>query len=252
MIKDLRRFVEYMADKKHNYMEGSRNNGKFGFVNVETMSFPINYELLDKFKADERFDLSEDEISYLDDLIPDSFSDYIHYRGHFFFINYGTGTASPVEKSQIDEKVKIFDFSHCDLKNLLSNVRAGLNLIENALENYDANNVYDEFNYTIEKERMTPNETYDASLSVTREQSDAMYKWRAEHNKKCHKKGFGYRGTSPTSNFEIRFGSCSIGNWADCVCTSCLEAADNAEEVGDTKAAEKIRKRAKFEVFNNM
>ena len=245
MIKELRNFIEYLSSKKTSYMKNSYCDGKFGFTNVETLSFPTNFELLEKFRTDERLNLTEEEISYLDDLIPDSFSDYVHYRGHFYFIDYGTGTASPVSKSQINEKAKIFDFSHCNLGNLLSNVRAGLNLIENALKNYDADNVYDDFNYTIEKEVPIPNETYDTNFSLTKEQSEAMRKWQIAHNKKFHKKGFGYQGVSPVSNFEIVIGSCSLGSYADCKCKVCMEEAEKTND-------EKLKKKASFEVFNNM
>lgn len=246
MIKELRKLVDYLSDKKSSYVKFSTDEDeKAKYTNVRTLLFSSNAELLDKFNAGERFELSEEEISYLDELIPDSFSDYIHYRGHFFFIDYGCGIASPVEKSQIDEKAKIFDFSHCSLNDLLSNARAGLDLIENALRNYDEANIYDELNYTLEKDCMIPNDTYDANLSITKDQSEAMYKWQTAHNKKYHKKGFGYQGVSPVSNFEIIIGSCSLGSYATCRCKVCTEEAKKANSA-------KIEKRASFEVFNNM
>ena len=64
---------------------------------------------------------------------------------------------------------------------------------------------------------------YDLNYSLTKEETDKMYEWRKKHNKKFHKRGFGYRGVSPVSNFEVRFGSCSIGMWCECVCLNCLD-----------------------------
>lgn len=84
---------------------------------------------------------------------------------------------------------------------------------------------------------------YDVNYSLTIEETDKMYEWQKKHNKKFHKKGFRYRGVSPVSDFEVRFGSCSIGTWAECVCLNCLNKInDNNENV------EKVRKLATFEV----
>lgn len=84
---------------------------------------------------------------------------------------------------------------------------------------------------------------YDVNYSLTIEETDKMYEWQKKHNKKFHKKEFRYRGVSPVSDFEVRFGSCSIGTWAECVCLNCLNKInDNNENV------EKVRKLATFEV----
>ena len=84
---------------------------------------------------------------------------------------------------------------------------------------------------------------YDVNYSLTIEETDKMYEWQKKHNKKFHKKGFGYQGVSPVSNFEVRFGSCSIGTWAECVCLNCFNKINN-----DNKNVEKVRKLATFEV----
>lgn len=81
--------------------------------------------------------------------------------------------------------------------------------------------------------------------SLTNKEVDKMYEWQKSHNKKFHKKGFGYQGVSPVSNFEVRFGSCSIGTWADCVCLKCL---DDSEKIESPKKAEKMRKFAIHEI----
>ena len=86
---------------------------------------------------------------------------------------------------------------------------------------------------------------YDSNYSLTIEETEKMYEWQKKHNKKFHKKGFGYQGVSPVSNFEIRFGTCSIGVWCECVCLDCLSklTLDN-----DMKNAEKIRKSATYTI----
>ena len=84
---------------------------------------------------------------------------------------------------------------------------------------------------------------YDVNYSLTIEETDKMYEWQKKHNKKFHKKGFGYQGVSPVSNFEVRFGSCSIGTWAECVCLACLNKIND-----DNENVEKVRKLATFEV----
>lgn len=44
---------------------------------------------------------------------------------------------------------------------------------------------------------------YDLNYSLTKEETDKMYEWWKKHNKKFHKRGFGYQGVSPVSNFEV-------------------------------------------------
>lgn len=89
------------------------------------------------------------------------------------------------------------------------------------------------------------NKEYDSNYSLTKEETNKMYEWQKKHNKKFHKKGFGYQGVSPVSNFEVRFGSCSIGTWAECVCLNCLNRLTLDDNV---KNAEKIRKSATYTI----
>lgn len=255
MIYIIKHFLDYFSDKKLDFTVSSAQTGKLKFKQVKSLARLTNPDLLDKLKkGQDKIDLTDKEILWFKEIIPESFSDYIHYRGKFYFINFSMKLASKVEYSEIDERsIRIFDLNRTfELDTLKSSVRAAVDLLEDAMDRYEENMAYDSQNYSIEKERMTPNETYDSTLSITKEQSKAMYKWQENHNKKYHKKGFGYQGVSPTSNFEIKIGSNSIGTYADCICISCMEKAANADEVNDAKAAEKIRKQASFEVFNNM
>ena len=203
-----------------------------------------------KFEKGEESDLADVEISFLQDAIPEEFSTtFVHFNGLFYLIDYESKKLKPIDFESINNK-QIFDASRSSVYNILSRIDAAVNLMKVDLEDYEFTSLYNPRNYTIEKKESVSQ--YDSSLSITREQSVAMNEWQKAHLKKYHKKGFGYRGVSPTSVFEIRMGSCSLGTYANCVCTSCLEKADNAEKANDMKNAEKIRKNAKFEVFNNL
>lgn len=244
-VTELRNIVNYLKDNKYKHWRGDKD----GFHEIDTIRFPADIELRSKFAAGKSFDLNEKECEYLRDVIPESYSDYVHYRGNFYIIDYGIGKAGHVEKEQIDEKVKIFDFSHDDLDTLAFSVAAAANLLAHALDTYERNSVYDEFNYSIIKEIERPNSAYSKYYSLSAEQEKSVNEWKHIHNKKYHKKGFGYQGASPVSNFEVRFGACSIGDWANCVCLNCLK---KAEAETDAKKKDKLRKAASFEIFNNL
>ena len=203
-----------------------------------------------KFEKGEESDLTDVEISFLQDAIPEDYlTNFVHFNGLFYLIDYESKKLKPIDFESINNK-QIFDASRSSVYSLLSRIDTAVNLMKVDLEDYESTSLYNPKNYIIEKK--APVSQYDSSFSITREQSESMRKWQDAHVKKYHKKGFGYRGASPTSVFEIRMGSCSLGTYADCVCTSCLEKADNAEKANDMKNAEKIRKNAKFEVFNNL
>ena len=244
-VTELRNIVNYLKDNKYKYWGGSKD----GFYESEALRFPVCVDLISKFTAGKSFDLDDKECEYLRDIIPASYSDYVHYRGNFYIIDYGIGKAGHVEKEQIAENVKIFDFSHTDLESLATSAATAANLLTQALERYERNSTYDEFNYSIIKEHEKPNSAYSKYYSLSAEQEKSVEEWQHIHNKKYHKKGFGYQGASPVSNFEVRFGACSIGDWAECVCLNCLK---KAEEETDQKKKDKIKKMAKFEIFNNM
>lgn len=202
-----------------------------------------------KFEEGKETDLDDSEISFLYDAIPEEFStNYVHFLGLFYLIDFESKKLKPVDFESICDK-RIFDASRSNVYSLLRHIDTAVEFINTSIESYKLTALYDPRNYTIERKISTP---YDEAFSITREQSAAMNEWQKAHLKKYHKKGFGYRGASPVSVFEIRMGSCSLGTYATCVCTSCLEKAKNAEEAGDTKNAEKIRKNAEYEVFNNM
>ena len=51
------------------------------------------------------------------------------------------------------------------------------------------------------------------------------------------------------SIFSVKFESCSIGGWANCICSKCMEAA-NIET--NEKKKEKLKKRGTYEIFSNL
>ena len=86
---------------------------------------------------------------------------------------------------------------------------------------------------------------YNLDYSLTVDEVKKMDEWERKHNKNFHRKGFGYRGVSPVSNFEVRFSTCSIGVWCDCVCLECLRELENTT---DEEKAEKLRKTSSYTI----
>jgi hypothetical protein len=91
-------------------------------------------------------------------------------------------------------------------------------------------------------------EDIDLNYSLTKEQTTPMYEWQKTHTKKYHKK-LPYRGASPMSIYSVKFESCSIGSWATCTCSECLEAAESET---DEKKKEKLIKQGTYEIFNDL
>ena len=88
-VTELRNIVNYLKDNKYKFWSGDKD----GFHEMETIRFPAHIELMSKFAAGKSFDLNEKECEYLHDVIPESYSDYVHYRGNFYIIDYGIGKA---------------------------------------------------------------------------------------------------------------------------------------------------------------
>lgn len=255
-ISYIRNFIETLSGFKKDYsvvripktkkLENAiQRKASFNF------GFPTN--LVFGFNTGHDFDLTDKDIEFLKDVIPDSlFSDYIHCKGIFYFINYDIKKAVVVDKAEIKfDKVKVFDWSRATLENFGKNVQVAYDIIENALDEYDESCVYNPDNYTIVKEvpfDISP--TFDTNYSLTKDQTKAMYEWQISHFLKYHKNyAKVHRGVSPISIFSVKFESCSIGNWANCICSKCMEAA---EAETDRKKREKLKKQGTYEIFNNL
>lgn len=236
--------------KSTNVTESRRDpiSGKIELA--QTVRIDPKYSIVKKMTGLETgsVDLDNEEVAYLKDSIPEVCSDYIHYNGKFFFIDYKLKRLSLVEKPK--ENVVVFDYNHTDFDNLGDMVYAAANLIETGLLHYYRNSIYKDSRYTLVKTVEAPSDKYYHSYSMTKEESDKMFELRKTHNKKYHKKGFGYGGASPVSNFEVRFGACSIGTWCDCVCLECEKEYKRAleENPNDKKKLDKLKKQMTIEI----
>lgn len=192
-------------------------------------------------KGVEVIELSERDMNLVKELIPEDFSDYVYYRGHFYFANFDLKELVLTSKDKIDPKVKIFDFEKYNrFNNLNSSARAALDILVNAFDEYEKVVTYKESNYVIEKEVETPNEHFDYSYSLTKEQGEKIGEWKDKHFKKYHK--IKYKGAIGVSDFELRFRATSIGTYAECVCTECEKEYEKLKDT-DPRKAEKIKGR---------
>jgi hypothetical protein len=194
------------------------------------------------------YNMTENEAAFLHSTIPESFDHYFHHLGKFYGFDLGAGIISKLSEAPKNEELKIFDFDRYSITRLNNKLKLVEQELENIYKEYEKESVYNKLNYTYVETIEKPNEKYSRHFALTKEDDDKIFAWQEEHNKKYHKRGFGYQGASPVSNFEIVFGSCSIGDWCDCVCTKCQETAKTLVETNPRKAA-KIEKQSKFKVF---
>ena len=255
-INCIRNFVKALFDSKREYTvihTSKSEKHKNNIQQVPSFSFKFSKNLVLGFFTGQDFDLTDNDIEFLKDIIPDdSFSDYIHYKGVFYFINYGLKRAIITDKSKIDfGKIKVFDWTHAAFDSLGKNVRAAYDLIENALDDYDNSCIYDPNNYTIVKEvPVDISPTFDINYSLTKDQTEAMREWQNKHYNKYHKNyAKMQKSVSPMSIFSVKFESCSIGSWANCICSKCMEAADTET---NEKKKEKLKKQGTYEIFSSL
>lgn len=255
-VNYIRSFIKALSDFKKDY--SVIHIPKFGeckstLQQRASFNFEFPTNLVMGLHAKQDFDLTDSDIEFLKDVIPDdSFSDYIHYKGIFYFINYDIKRAVVTDKAKIEfDKIKVFDWTHAALESFGKNVRVAYDLIENALNEYEESCVYDHNNYTIVKEvPIDISPAFDMNYSLTKDQTKAMHEWQNIHFNKYHKNDAKtHRGVSPVSIFSVKFESCSIGDWANCICSKCMEAAD-AEP--NEKKKEKLKKRGTYEIFTNL
>lgn len=195
-------------------------------------------------KGEEIIEISEKDMNLIKELIPEDFSDYIYYRGHFYFANFDLRELVLTSKDKIDPKVKIFDFEKYNrYSNLKSTARVALDILVNAFDEYEKVVTYKESNYVIEKEVQTPNDHFDYSYSLTKEQGEKIGEWKEKHFKKYHK--IRYKGAIGVSDFELRFRATSIGTYAECVCTECEKEYEKLKET-EPRKAEKVKERMRI------
>lgn len=254
-VKYIRQVAKDLEDDKYDYtsVEPPKEGKRMELKKIQTFKFPTCVSLYSKLLSGQDFKLEADELAFIKDVTPDdSFSDYVHYRGNFYFIDPNCKTATFTNPENIDfDKIKVFDFSHASFDSLWKSVRRAYELVVDALDEFDKSARYDPIHYSIVKEiQHEVSEKYDPNYSITREQVDAMTKWKNAHYKEYHKNySKQYHGASPMSIFKVQFEACSLGDWADCVCTECMKAAD-AET--NEKKQKRLRERGRFEIFNNL
>lgn len=122
-INYIRNFVKALSDSKREYTAIHTSKSEKHKNNIQQMpsfSFKFPKNLILGFFTGQDFDLTDNDIEFLKDVIPDdSFSDYIHYKGVFYFINYGLKRAIITDKSKIDfDKIKVFDWAHAAFDSL--------------------------------------------------------------------------------------------------------------------------------------
>lgn len=144
-------------------------------------------------------------------------------------------TASEEEKyqnavSKVYEPIKTYEQKlNSDVDKSLDDADKQLDAIKKAIKN-------GEFD-----KKPNPKE-YCRSYSLTNEDVEKMDNWIAKHDKKYHKKGYGYQGAVGVSRHYVEFMSTSIGVGADCICEEC------------NKKYEKIKQdleEAKKELYNS-
>lgn len=86
---------------------------------------------------------------------------------------------------------------------------------------------------SFKKKNSNEGEKFYRSYSMTNDDVKKMDDWISEHDKKFHKKGYGYQGAIGVSRDEVRMMSTSIGVGIDCVCTECEKLYKNQKEKVD-------------------
>ena len=122
-INYIRNFIKTLSDSKREYTAihtSKSEKYKNNIQQVPSFSFKFPKNLTLKFFTGQDFDLTDNDIEFLKDVIPDdSFSDYIHHTGVFYFINYNLKRAIVTDKAKIDfDKIKVFDWAHAAFDSL--------------------------------------------------------------------------------------------------------------------------------------
>lgn len=236
LLNGLREIKKFLEENSYNYTDcgdGFKTKKSLKEYWFEKAPFEAMH------KGEKTIELSEKDMNHIKDVIPEGFSDYIYYKGHFYFANFDLKELVLISKDKIDPRAKIFDFEKYNRhNNFLFTARAALDLLVNAFDEYEKTVTYKESNYVIEKEVETPNEHFDYSYSLTKEQGEKIGEWKEKYFKKYHK--IRYKGAIGVSDFELRFRSTSIGTYAECVCTECEKEYEKLKDT-DPKKAEKVK-----------
>lgn len=245
----LKNFVNDLQFQEYFELKG---DGKY--KSVKTLDFDCDFDLIKKLHKGETFNLSDENIEFIKNFIPEKFYEkdcvaFYAWNNHFWVADLKKKECTVTDYKPTFKHV--FDFLRCRLNLLSKTATIAFDTLKEALDTYEEFCEYDPslYSITVEKEVQTPNETFDYSYSLKKEEVKSMREWQNIHMKKYHKDyNKQYHGASPVSPFEVRFGICSLGSYADCFCTICERDYKTCMNKDLVKDAERIEKRMKFEV----
>lgn len=217
----------------------------------EDISMDQNFNLIKNMDSRKEFVVKDDDIDFLKALMPERFitKDSINffYKGLFWTLSLKDHICKPSEEEPNDDY--IFDIQRSGLDMFAARVGMAVKQMEMAVRDYENNCDYYSWHYGV-VQKVDCSDKYDQAYSLTKEETKKVDEWTAKHMKKHHKDWYKqYHGASPVWPFEIRFGSCSLGTWADCDCTICKKEYELAlHEFEDSKAAEKIKKDMSYQI----
>ena len=221
--------------KFHEYITVS---GK-SLQNKRQVEMPVDFSLIKAFSNGKQFDITNDMFKWVKSTIPEEFINnqmlVIYKENTFWTLDFHRMTAIPTKEAPTAEK--IFDLNRASIGHFANRLTFILDMLNEEIEEYESSSEYDPKYYTKIEKVETPNNTYDHNYSLTRNEVEKMDEWCKKHSKKYHKPR--YTGAVDVSNYEVRFGSTSIGCYADCICTECEKEYEASHD-------EEIRKRMSY------
>lgn len=191
------------------------------------------------------------ELKAFFDILPSKFKDAISdenykvkvvYRGEFYKLDVKVDNEYVSKKIDFDGSL-YFDLTNLDLREAFNALRSLEEGFKRASQDWDYfcnEMMYSRHKYVeIEKIEIPAKDYYDGNYSMTKEESEAVDKWIAKHEKK-HKKDKVYLCAGMESKYKIVFGSTNIGVYGDCICSKCEEQRKILLAAGKIKEAEKL------------
>ena len=242
---ELKKFVENV--KYHKYWTG----GGKGLNEHKDLSMDEDFDLIKSMNLEKEFVVKDSSVEFLCNMIPERFIKneqiVFHYKGNFWALSLKDHICKP-HSAQPDD-TPIYDLQRGGLGDLAAKAGMAIQLLEQAINAYESRCDYYPWNYAV-IEKVECSDKYDSSYSLTNEDVKKMQKWEGAHMKKHHKDWYEqYHGASPVWPFELKWGSCSLGTYADTECTICRKKYEEAlKENKDPKEIENIKKDMSFEV----
>lgn len=222
-------FFTMSKDKDSRLKEGHQVNLDMCFALAQAM------------REGKQFDITKDMIKWIKSSIPFEFIQnnclVIYYNNLFWLFNFDSSKAVPAKEQPNAEY--IYDMNTQALGRFAERLYYITSMLQDEVAQYEKSCVYDPNFYTKVVKVEEPSAKYDTSYSLTRDESEEMSKWQEQHSKKYHKPR--YKGAIGVSDYVVRFGSTSIGVYADCYCTECEKEYERTHD-------ENIKKRMSYEI----